>query len=252
MKIVSFGRTDSGKSRKNNEDSYLIDDGNGLYAVADGIGGHQGGEVASRLAVDTVAREVPLLLASGPDAAVRERPSAVDPCRSALETAFSRANANIRKAAAGNPVLSGMGTTLTALFFGTSVYLAHIGDSRAYRLKAGLLSQISEDNSVVAELVRAGLLPPEQARSNPYRHIITRALGIEEELRIELRKIDPAPDDTFLLCTDGLTDMVDDSEIKIVLQNLAPAAAAARLVDLANDHGGADNITVVVVKIEAL
>ncbi len=250
MTILSAGRTDTGKTRKNNEDSYLVDDGMGLYAVADGIGGHEGGEVASRMAIEDLSR------------AVREHSSRKDKtpahgisaeghtAGAMLSRAFTLANTLIRRAADGNPALLHMGTTMTALLFReTTAVLAHVGDSRAYQLRAGVLTQVTDDHTVIADQLRAGLLTPEQARRNPYRHVITRALGIDPELAVDTRTIEVRPDDVFLLCTDGLTEMVDDKTIQRTLEGASPQEAAERLVREANDRGGMDNITVVVVQI---
>jgi len=247
MTIISAGKTDTGKTRKNNEDSYLVDEGLGLYAVADGIGGHEGGEVASRMAIEGLSQ------------IVRERCSAADhgisaecdPAGTELSRAFTLVNGTIRQAAAENPALLHMGTTLTALLFReTTAHLAHVGDSRAYRLRAGVLTQVTADHTVIADQVRAGLLTPEQAQKSPYRHVITRALGIDQELIADLQVLEARPDDTFLLCTDGLTEMVDDAEIRKILSSASPQEAAERLVREANGRGGVDNITVVVVQIK--
>jgi protein phosphatase len=251
MNIISFGKTDTGKARKNNEDAYLVDDGRGLYAVADGIGGHEGGEVASRIAVETLAevfrerREGGLALSSS------SLIPAVDPNLFALTDALKLANTKIRQVAAQHANLLHMGTTMTALFLcEKTAYVAHVGDSRVYQLRAGVLTQVTEDHSVTAEQMRAGLLTPEQARTSPYRHIITRALGIDPELPVDQRKITVELHDTFLLCTDGLTEMVEDVEIMRILASASPQEAAESLIRLANERGGVDNITVVVARIE--
>ncbi len=246
MKIISFGKSDTGKARNNNEDSYLVDDSRRIYAVADGIGGHEGGEVASRIAVDTLDETFRGLLPSRLSAtSVTD-----DPKFFALIDAFTLANSKIRLYAARTAVLHGMGTTMTALFlWNQTAYLAHVGDSRAYRLRAGALTQVTADHTVVAEQVRAGQITTAQAQTSPYRHVITRALGIEPEILVERRKITVGRDDTFLLCTDGLTEMVEDGEIIRVLESYSPEAAVDLFIALANDHGGVDNITAVVVKI---
>lgn len=141
-----------------------------------------------------------------------------------------------------------MGTTMTALLLrGDRAHIAHVGDSRAYLLRNGALEQVTEDHGVVAEQVRAGLITPDQARRSPYRHIITRALGIDQEVLADRLTIEVRPNDTFLLCTDGLTEMVDDQDISRILGSMPPEAAAQKLVATANGNGGVDNITVVVV-----
>ncbi len=251
MNIISSGKTDTGKTRKNNEDSYLIDSCRGLYAVADGIGGHEGGEVASRLAIQGLSQTVRERFSSPDETPAHGIPREGDPVKSALSLAFTLANRTIRQTATGNPSLHGMGTTMTALFlYEKKAYLAHVGDSRAYQLRAGVLTQVTADHTLVAEQMRAGLITPEKARKNPYRHVITRALGIDPDIVVDHRMIEVKPDDAFLLCTDGLTEMVDDDRIRGILSTASPQEAAELLVREANDRGGVDNITVVVIQIE--
>ena len=251
MTILSAGKTDTGKTRKNNEDSYLVDEGMRLYAVADGIGGHEGGEVASRMAIKGLSQIIQERFSVSDDTPTHGISSESDAVKSALNHAFTLANKTIRQAAAGNPALFNMGTTMTALVFREkTAYLAHVGDSRAYRLRSGELTQVSEDHTVVAEQVRAGLLTAGQARTTPYRHIITRALGIDAKIVIDQGAIEVRPDDTFLLCTDGLTEMVEDEQIRRILSNAPPREAAELLVREANARGGVDNITVVVVQVQ--
>lgn len=254
MKILSAGGTDKGRTRKNNEDSFLVDDGLRLYAVADGIGGHQGGEVASRMAVETLREMMKDYAARKGKTPAYGLSAGIDPAVSALSYAFKLANTKLRETGWRDPRFSGMGTTMTAVLLkGTTAHLAHIGDSRAYLLRAGGLDQLSEDHGVVAEQVRSGLISPEQARRSPYRHLITRAIGIDPELLLDHRAVDMKKNDTLLLCTDGLTEMVEDPEITRIVSNAAsPAAAAEKLIAAANDRGGVDNITVVVIKIAEL
>ncbi len=252
MKILSSGRTDPGKKRKNNEDSFLRDDGLGLYAVADGIGGHEGGEVASRIAMDTLREVMPGLL-KGKDVTPPFSLSLdVEPKISALRYAITQSNKKILQTASINPALTGMGTTITAVLLchGTA-FIAHVGDSRAYLLRSGQCDQITNDHSFVAEQIRAGKLTSEQAKTSTYRHIITRAVGIDQEVAVDHASIAVKEDDTLLLCTDGLTEMVDDGEICAILRGSAPEAAAENLIRRANEQGGVDNITVVVLKILA-
>ncbi len=253
MTIISAGKTDTGKTRKNNEDSYLVDDGMGLYAVADGIGGHEGGEVASRMAIEGLSQIVRERCSGADNTPAHGISAKGDPAGALLSRAFTLANGTIRRAAAENPALLRMGTTMTALLLREkTAYLAHVGDSRAYRLRDGVLTQVTDDHTVIADQVRAGLLTPGQAQKSPYRHVITRALGIDPELIVDHQVLETGPDDTFLLCTDGLTEMVDDETIRRILSNASPQEAAERLVREANDRGGVDNITVVVIHNEGL
>jgi serine/threonine protein phosphatase PrpC len=247
MKIISYGATDPGKKRSNNEDAYLLNDTLGLYAVADGIGGNEGGEVASRIAVETLEAAMPDLLGD----ANRTPPSGVlmnvDARLAALRQVITLSNREIRQAREQNPALSGMGTTLTALLLrNKQAYIAQIGDSRAYLLRAGKFAQLTNDHSYVAEQVAAGILTLQQARLSPYRHVITRALGIDDEAQADFTAHALKQDDRILLCSDGLTEMVDDAEIGKILAGSPPQGAAQKLVAAANDRGGVDNITVVV------
>ncbi|HYA88927.1 MAG TPA: Stp1/IreP family PP2C-type Ser/Thr phosphatase [Nitrospirota bacterium] len=253
MKIISFGGTDPGKKRGNNEDAYLIDDSIGLYAVADGIGGSEGGEVASRIAVDALAGAIPDLLREKGG----QQPSGVtgkaELENSLLRQAFAIANNDILNTGDQNPRLSGMGTTLATILIRDEVaYIAHVGDSRAYLLRSGEFKQLTPDHSFVAEQLRAGAITAEQARMSPYRHIITRALGGNGEVLPDVSQHRLQKDDRFLLCTDGLTEMVDDEDIGRILAMASPRETVQKLVAVANDRGGVDNITVVVVWVAEL
>jgi protein phosphatase len=250
MRILSSGGTDPGKKRKNNEDSFLQDDSLGLYAVADGIGGHEGGEVASRMAMDTLREVLPGLLKGNDVTPPFSLSLDVEPKISALRYAITLSNQKILQAASLNPALTGMGTTITVVLLSRgTAYIAHVGDSRAYLLRSGECDQITNDHSFVAEQIRAGKLTAEQAKTSTYRHIITRAVGIDREVSIDHATLAIKQDDTFLLCTDGLTEMVDDGEIRAILAGGAPAAATENLIRRANEQGGVDNITAVVFKI---
>ncbi len=249
MKILSSGGTDPGKKRANNEDAYLVNNGLGLFAVADGVGGSEGGEVASRIAVETLAEAMPDLLGEKDRTPPSGSSGATGLEHSALQHAITLANLHIHQAIKKDASLVGMGTTLTALLLRRGrVFLAHIGDSRAYLLRAGKLEQLTNDHSVVAEQVRSGLLTPGQAHTSPYRHVITRALGIDEEAAPDLAERAVLRNDMFLLCSDGLTEMVEDREIGRILSESSPPEAVKKLLDAANERGGVDNITAVVVQ----
>ena len=249
MNIISFGSTDPGKRRGNNEDSFLVDDKLFLYAVADGIGGNEGGEVASRVAVETLAGVMPDLLGE----AGRTPPSGIDstgnPQVTALRQAITLTNLKIRETRSEDPELAGMGTTLTALLLRKKqAFTANVGDSRAYLLRSQEFKQLTHDHSFVAEYVATGLMTPEEARLSPYRHVITRALGTDETVRPDFTEHDLQQGDRFLLCTDGLTEMVEHAEIqKIFTEASSPEDAVRNLIAAANERGGVDNITAVVV-----
>jgi len=250
MRTEAAGATDPGRKRPNNEDAFLVLEGARLFAVADGVGGREGGEVASAIAVDTLREAVPDQLG----ASDRTPPAGVvhptERETSALRYAVSLANRGILDAVRRRPELSGMGTTLTALLLsGSDAHLVHAGDSRAYRLRSGRLRQLSEDHSLVSEQVKAGIMTRAQARRSAHRHVITRALGIQEEVAPDLWKESLQPGDVFLLCSDGLTEMVDDKEITRILKASGPGDAVVALIAAANEAGGADNITAVVVKV---
>jgi protein phosphatase len=248
MKRTAFGGTDPGKKRANNEDALLVNDKLGLYAVADGIGGNEGGEVASRIAVETLAGVMPDLLGEKDRTPPVGRARTDDPSVSALRQAVYLANRAIGQERSQNPGLSNMGTTLTTLLLrDDKAFIAHIGDSRAYLFRTGKLLQLTDDHSFVTEQVRAGTFTLEQARSSPYRHMITRALGIAEDANADLTKHALKKDDWFLLCTDGLTEMLEDEEIGRILAASSPREAVQKLLSAANERGGVDNITAVVV-----
>ena len=224
-------RTDIGKLRKQNEDAAWFDESRAVFAVADGMGGHLAGEVASRMAIEAVQRM----------ARENERPGIA-----ALREAVACAHETILAHAQDHIECAGMGTTLSVLWLGENyAYIAHVGDSRIYRLREGSLTQITQDHSLVEELVRAGLITREQARTHPRRNIITRALGTHGENEPDLLVTDVQDGDVFLLCTDGLTGMVPDDEIERTLRDCGIEAAADRLIALALDAGGRDNMTLI-------
>jgi PPM family protein phosphatase len=237
--LEHHGLTDPGKVRKNNEDSLLVGTGRDgtLFAVADGIGGFEAGEVASSIAVDVLKDLEP----SG-----------------SLEDAIREANRRILAAAKGDEKFSGMGTTVVAMrFAGTEeepvVEISHVGDSRAYLLRNGDLKPITEDHSLVAELVRSGDLTRAQASEHPQKNLITRALGAEEEVEVDTTVLPVGAGDRLLLCSDGLSDMVPETRMLDLLTSPgteSPERAARTLVSAALDAGGADNVTVVVVDVE--
>lgn len=235
--------TDVGRVRAGNQDAYCLHllDGTSrraLLAVADGMGGHSGGEVASTLA----ARRLE-------EAVLRAAPGWSTPgaCLEGLRAAVLEAHAAIKQAQAAMPAHADMGTTLTAvLVWGELLYVAHSGDSRAYLVSGGRIRRLTDDHSVVAELVRSGHLTEEEARGHPQRHFLTSALGVHGPVRVDLLEASWQPGDVVLLCSDGLTNAVADDEIARHAADTSDfAAVARRLVDLANQRGGHDNITVV-------
>ncbi|HWD47836.1 MAG TPA: Stp1/IreP family PP2C-type Ser/Thr phosphatase [Actinomycetota bacterium] len=239
MRLSSFAGSDVGRARSGNEDSYFC--GRTVFAVADGLGGHQGGEVASAAAVAPLAALDGRELATPTEAA------------EALAAAVQEANSAILDRAAGDPSLWGMGTTMTAAAVTADghLQLAHVGDSRAYLLRDGALEQLTTDHTVVAELVRRGRLTPELAAIHPERSILTRAVGLDPRIPVDTPDpVELRPGDHYLLCSDGLTEAVPDPAIAELLSANEDGDTACRsLVDAANDAGGPDNITVVLVRV---
>jgi len=225
-------RTHVGKVRRNNEDGYLIR--GGLLAVADGMGGHLAGEIASGTAL-MVLRDYPF--GSGEPAAE-------------LEEAMRAAHARVRQLAAEEPSMAGMGTTLTvALLRPGRVHVGHVGDSRLYLWRRGELRQMTADHSVAAELLRAGQIDEAAARVHPHRHVLTRAIGALPELEVDLIEFPLEPGDGLLLCTDGLSCLVDEEDmLRVLAEHPTAQAAADALVQLALARGGIDNVTVVVAR----
>jgi len=246
MELKTGGATDKGKTRTNNEDSLCCDPAAGFFAVADGMGGAAAGEVASRTAVQVVGDYIRKIRKTAGAA------SRGDGGQNRLRTGISLANEKIREAAMKNHDLRGMGTTITAVDVeGPVMSIANVGDSRVYMIRSGVMTQLTEDHSLVAEEVRAGLLSKEEAEASLRRNIITRALGQEEALEIDTSEIALMDGDRVLLCSDGLTTMVhDDIILSTVLAHDRPEDGCAALVSLANKNGGRDNITVILIYLE--
>lgn len=240
MLLRSAASTHVGMRRQANEDCYAIAPELGLYLVADGMGGHKAGRVASQLASEAAIRAIEAL--QGASMSLAER----------LRHAVTSANREIFAAAAAKPELSGMGTTFVGLLFsGERLALAHVGDSRAYLLRHGRLRALTDDHSIVAELVRRQEISPAAARSHPHRHVLTRALGVRPRIEPDLAEMTPQPADVFVLCSDGLTTHVEDSEIAERVSGEADLELVATgLVDAANRAGGVDNTTVLLVRYE--
>jgi protein phosphatase len=222
--------TDTGKKRRRNEDAYVVEPP--LFAIADGMGGAQAGELASSLAAG----------------AVREDEAAAGSGERRVAELIQEANRRVYERSSQDAAASGMGTTMTVAFVGdANVAFGHVGDSRAYLIRDGKLEQLTEDHSLVAELVRSGKLSPEEAETHPQRSVITRALGTDPDVDVDTFSIETAPGDLFMLCSDGLTSMVEDDVILQTIEknrdNLQTAAKA--LIRAANKGGGEDNITVV-------
>jgi PPM family protein phosphatase len=261
VSVDSYGLSDVGLIRTNNEDSFLIatpssDFGNhnpaefngvipengAMFIVADGMGGAQAGEIASRMAVDTVARNFINALQKKE---LLDQQTLV----SALTETIQQANELIFKEGQKNSEYNGMGTTLTAAtIYGTSIFFAQLGDSRAYLARKGVISQMTKDQSLVAQMVASGSLTPEEAKSHPQRNVILQALGIQSQVDVAISIAELKRGDQIVLCSDGLSGKVDAEEMREFLERFEPKAACQGLVRMARERGGEDNITVIVAR----
>jgi protein phosphatase len=250
MRITSCGITDVGVKRTNNEDNYLINDEIGLFVVCDGMGGHAGGEFASAIAVNTV-EEVLQGAAVIPEIETAREEGDVEFARERLRYAVRLAGKRIFEKAAAEPEYHGMGTTCLVLMLDrNNAYLAHVGDSRAYVVREGRIEQLTEDHSLVNERIRAGLLTPDQARHHKLKNVITRSLGHLEDVEVDIQVRAVRRGDRFLLCSDGLSNLVDPAEIGECTRAMAPQDACRQLVKLACERGGDDNITAVIARVD--
>jgi PPM family protein phosphatase len=252
--IDAFGLTDVGRKRKHNEDAYALDETEGLFIVADGMGGHAAGEVAAKITVETIGEFI---------AATRQKEEATWPFKynhelqfnsNRLAIAIEKANERVMSAVAAQPWLKGMGTTVVAGLLNEKILsLAHVGDSRAYLYRDGELTRLTDDHSWVHEQVSAGILTEEEAKTHPLKNVVTRALGGGPSVSPDLREMEFTPGDAFLFCSDGLTTMLSDEEIRDMVQadeKKDSQSLCQDLIDLANEKGGVDNITVVFVRVE--
>jgi serine/threonine protein phosphatase PrpC len=244
--------THTGMVRSHNEDSITTDPEIGLAVLADGMGGYNAGEVASGIATALISSETR-------EALVRQAAHEVDKTTGApaaallLRQIIAKANTSIFHSANSQPQYAGMGTTLVvALFCNNQVTLAHIGDSRCYRYRAGKLEQITRDHSLLQEQIDSGLLTKEAAKRSQNKNLVTRALGIEPAVEAEIHSYSAKEGDIYLICSDGLNDMVEDEDIEMTLEALGTnlQLAANQLVQMANDNGGRDNISVILIKVK--
>lgn len=243
--------TDVGQRRDHNEDAVASDTEIGLLVLADGMGGYKAGEVASEIAVLTIVAELKEEMS-------QLEPGQVDPVTGMqaeamlLTDAAAKANASIFNVSESQPQCAGMGTTLVAaLFTNNKVLVGHVGDSRMYRLRGDQFEQITEDHSLLQEQIKSGLITPEQAKLSNNKNLVTRAVGIDPTVELELHEYDVEVGDIYLLCSDGLTDLVDDVDIHAALAGLSSnlEMAANQLVQMANDNGGRDNISVILARV---
>lgn len=250
MRLEAFAWTDPGPVRENNEDTFVVDEDAGLFIVADGMGGHAAGEIASRIAVETI-RE---LLQEGDDPEEtrldRDVQDPADVLRERLRYAMNQASARIRREAQAHPAWTGMGTTVAVLLIeGEQAHIAHVGDSRIYLVRDGQISRLTRDHTVVQQEIDAGRLTPELARQVAHRNYLTQSVGYHGPVEPDTATRPLLPGDLFVLCSDGLTDPLDDPQLLRLCAGTHPSDLAETLVREALRHGGEDNITVIVVRV---
>lgn len=249
VRIESAGLTDPGVVRSFNEDSLVSDHALGLFVLADGMGGYKAGDVASTMATSAILEDLRGTLngggASPPQEGLSRRGAA-------LKAAVERANRAIYRSAQSDTACHGMGTTVVALLLGDGrATVAHVGDSRLYRLRHGRFELLTHDHSLLQEQVEMGIITSEDAKISHNRNLVTRALGVGPEVEVDVREETAVPGDVYLLCSDGLNDMVDETDIELAVAELNAnlPLTASQLVQMANDNGGHDNISVLLVKI---
>ena len=253
MRLTSTGRTHVGMKRAHNEDSLRLFREENLFIVADGMGGHASGEVASQMSVESLAE---FFRATAEDDEVTW-PYKMDKGRKYEEnrviTGIKLSNRKIFESASRDSKLKGMGTTIVVVFFvNGGAYVGHVGDSRCYRVRAGAITLLTQDHSLVNEKIRAGLLTPEQARNHKHKNIITRSLGYMEEVEVDVQIKAVRRNDRFLLCSDGLSNLVEAAEMGEAVRSMSPQEAARFLIQRACDSGGDDNVTCVVARIDEI
>ncbi|MDK9724815.1 MAG: Stp1/IreP family PP2C-type Ser/Thr phosphatase [Sterolibacteriaceae bacterium MAG5] len=244
-------RTDTGMVRSHNEDSVFANPVAGCAVLADGMGGYNAGEVASGMATALLGTELEKSFAEREP--YRVEPDGRSWAHVVLETEIARANGAIYQAAQSQPQYAGMGTTLVAaVFCDNTLTVAHIGDSRLYRQRGEEFTQVTRDHSLLQEQIDSGMITAEEARHSQNKNLVTRALGVDPTVEAEIHDYDVQPGDIYLLCSDGLNDMVEDEEISMTLQMLAAnlELCAMQLVQMANDNGGRDNVSVVLVRVK--
>lgn len=251
MRIDAGARTDLGRVRKNNEDCFEVVPDIGLFILSDGMGGEAHGEIASRLAVDTIAQHCRESLTNAELPLIGESIADLGERTNRLASAIRMANQMIYESAQKHPAQRGMGATVVAVWIdGPRMSLAHVGDSRAYRLRGGSLEQLTQDHSLVAEQVRRGILTQQQADESEMQSVLIRALGIDPTVQVDTDEHTLIEGDALLLCSDGLSRMVTDAGIASALMTaLQSQEAVDRMIESANDAGGEDNVTVVAIRV---
>ncbi len=253
MKTRYAAASDRGRVRKNNEDAFLADPGLGFFAVADGMGGHAAGEIASRLALDTLRKSIEESKQNREREFSPNQTVLLSPLSALLVNGIQLANQAVFQSSQEKEEYRGMGTTVVALFlFDSSSVVAHVGDSRLYRIRGGRIDQVTEDHSLVWEQYREGYLSKEALSSSPLKNIVTRALGMNPTVDVDVQEIDLEKGDLLVLCSDGLSDLVQDEELMSTVRRASGDLdrACRDLTQLANQRGGKDNITTLIIQIE--
>jgi protein phosphatase len=250
-KLRCVGVSDTGRVREHNEDTIGTDPAIGLFVLADGMGGYKSGEVASGITVRTLMGLIKAAVETE-DLSIVDRDTSLSRPAVLLRDAINRANKIIYQTARTQANCEGMGTTVVAgLFFNDKLTIAHVGDSRMYRLRNGKLEQVTQDHSLMQELIAKGFYTPEEAQRAAAKNYVTRAIGVETTVETEITEVPVEKDDLFLLCSDGLYDMVEDDDIQLTISTFGAnlETLARQLVLLSNDNGGRDNVSVVLVRV---
>ena len=249
-KLRCVGMTDTGRIREHNEDTFGTDADIGLVVLADGMGGYKAGEVASGITVRTVMGLLKEAI-ERQDLTIQDQQLGMSRPGILLRDAIQRANKIIYQTARTQTHCEGMGTTVVAgLFFDDKLTIAHVGDSRLYRMRAGKFEQVTQDHSLLQELISRGFYTPEEAQRAASKNYVTRALGVESSVEVEITELPVEKDDLFLLCSDGLSDMVEDDDIQLTISTFGAnlETLAKQLVLLSNENGGRDNVSIVLVR----
>ena len=252
MKIHYAAASDTGRVRKNNEDAFIANPALGIFAVADGMGGHASGEVASRMAVESLLDSLARASRERDAPIVEDRTAVLSSPANILVNAFRLANQRVYKSSLEEEEYKGMGTTLVAVYFSeSSSIVAHVGDSRLYQIRGQAIEQVTADHSLVWEQYKQGLIAKAALSSSPYKNIVTRALGLQPTVDVEVQELVTLPGDSLILCSDGLSDLVLDEEMLKVCHEASGDLnrACSELTRLASQRGGKDNITVLLIQI---
>lgn len=252
MKVEAAGLTDVGLKRGHNEDTFFIADRHRLFMVADGMGGHRAGEVASKMAVDAITSFYDDTSEDGELTWPFKMQRTLSYEANRLAVGVKLANLRIHETAQANATQRGMGTTVVSAHFSDhGIVIAHVGDSRVYRFRSGAFDQLTEDHSLLNDYIKMKDLTPEEIENFPHKNVIVRALGMKEIVQVDVYTDDPQPGDLYLLCSDGLSGMIDDPGLSAILAETGDDldSCCQRLVDVANENGGTDNITVVLTRV---